>query len=140
MKMDIKTKKKLNNGVEIPYLGFGVFQVKDGEDTVKSVKWALEAGYRHLDTATAYRNEGSVGQAIKESGINRKDIFITTKLAVGGDENEHADAGVRKQPETAADGLSGPVFNPLAGYGEKHGNPGRYWKRFTNPDGRGQSA
>jgi hypothetical protein len=68
--------------VEIPYLGFGVFQVKEGEDTVKAVKWALEAGYRHLDTATAYRNEGSVGQAIKESGVNRKDIFITTKLPV----------------------------------------------------------
>jgi diketogulonate reductase-like aldo/keto reductase len=83
MKIDIKTTKKLNNGVEIPCLGFGVFQVKEGEDTVRAVKWALEAGYRHLDTATAYRNEGSVGQAIKESGVNRKDIFITTKLAVG---------------------------------------------------------
>ena len=76
MKMDIKTKKKLNNGVEIPYLGFGVFQVKDGEDTVKSVKWALEAGYRHLDTAAAYRNEGSVGQAIKESGSTAR-IFLS---------------------------------------------------------------
>ena len=82
MKIDTKTTKKLNNGVEIPYLGFGVFQVKEGEDTVKAVKWALEAGYRHLDTATAYRNEGSVGQAIKESGISRNDIFITTKLPV----------------------------------------------------------
>jgi len=57
--ININSTKKLNNGVEIPCLGFGVFQVKDGEDTIKAVKWALEAGYRHLDTATAYRNEGA---------------------------------------------------------------------------------
>jgi methylglyoxal/glyoxal reductase len=80
MKMDIKTTKKLNNGVEIPYLGFGVFLVKDGDDTVNAVRWALEAGYRHIDTASAYRNEKSVGQAIRESGIERKKLFITTKL------------------------------------------------------------
>jgi len=82
MKMDIKTTKKLNNGVEIPMLGFGVFQCKDGEETVNAVRWALEAGYRHIDTASAYRNEKSVGDAIRQSGINRKELFITTKLKI----------------------------------------------------------
>ena len=71
---------KLNNGVEIPQLGLGVFRSKDGDETVDAVKWALEAGYRHIDTAKIYGNETSVGKAIKESGIDRKDIFITTKL------------------------------------------------------------
>ncbi len=82
MKLNISSTKKLNNGVEIPYLGFGVFQVKDGVETVNAVRWAIEAGYRHLDTACAYRNEKSVGQAIRESGIDRKELFVTTKLGI----------------------------------------------------------
>jgi len=80
--MNINTTKKLNNGVEIPYLGFGVFQVKDGDEAVNAMRWALEAGYRHIDTAAAYRNEKSVGQAIHQSGIARKELFVTTKLPV----------------------------------------------------------
>ena len=80
--MNINSTKKLNNGVEIPYLGVGVFQVKDGEETINAVRWAVEAGYRHIDTASAYRNERSVGQAIRQSGINRKALFVTTKLAI----------------------------------------------------------
>ena len=80
--MNINTTKKLNNGVEIPYLGVGVFQVKDGDEAVNAVCWAIEAGYRHIDTASAYRNEKSVGQAIRQSGINREELFVTTKLAI----------------------------------------------------------
>jgi len=80
--MNINTTKKLNNGVEIPYLGVGVFQVKDGDEAVNAVCWAIEAGYRHIDTAPAYRNEKSVGQAIHQSGIDRKELFVTTKLAI----------------------------------------------------------
>ena len=80
--MNINTTKKLNNGVEIPYLGVGVFQVKDGDEAVNAVRWAIEAGYRHIDTASAYRNEKSVGQAIRQSGINREELFVTTKLAI----------------------------------------------------------
>ena len=80
--MNINTTKKLNNGVEIPYLGCGVFQVNDGDEAVNTVRWAIEAGYRHIDTASAYRNERSVGQAIRQSGINRKELFVTTKLAI----------------------------------------------------------
>ena len=71
---------KLKNGVSIPTIGLGVFRSSDGDETVNAVRWALEAGYRHIDTATAYGNEGSVGRAIKESGVRREDIFITTKL------------------------------------------------------------
>lgn len=71
---------RLNNGAVIPQLGLGVYLTQDGEETVNSVKWALEAGYRHIDTAMIYGNEKSVAQGIKESGVPRKDIFITTKL------------------------------------------------------------
>ncbi|HEY0498523.1 MAG TPA: aldo/keto reductase [Kutzneria sp.] len=70
---------KLNNGVEIPQLGFGVFQVPD-EETTAAVTAALEAGYRSIDTAAAYGNERGVGEAVKASGIERDELFITTKL------------------------------------------------------------
>lgn len=73
-------KIKLNNGKEIPQLGLGVFRSKDGQETYDSVKWALEAGYRHIDTAKIYGNEESVGKAIKDSGLERDEIFLTTKL------------------------------------------------------------
>jgi diketogulonate reductase-like aldo/keto reductase len=70
----------LNNGLEIPWLGFGVFQMGPGNETELSVRKALEVGYRSIDTATIYENEASVGKAIKESGIPREEIFITTKV------------------------------------------------------------
>ena len=70
---------KLNNGTEMPMVGFGVFQVSD-EDTEKAVLAALNAGYRLLDTAAVYGNEAGVGRAIKASGIPREEIFVTTKL------------------------------------------------------------
>jgi 2,5-diketo-D-gluconate reductase A len=72
----------LNNGVRIPQLGFGVFQVPP-EETQRVVEDALEAGYRHIDTAAAYRNEAAVGAAIAASGLPRADIFVTTKLRNG---------------------------------------------------------
>lgn len=70
----------LNDGNVIPTLGLGVFQSEPGDETRQAVLWALEAGYRHIDTAAAYRNEESVGRALEESGIARDDVFITTKL------------------------------------------------------------
>ena len=78
--MDINTTKKLNNGVEIPILGFGTLRSKDNEETVNAVRWAIEAGYRHIDTAAGYGNEQRVGQGIRASGIDRKKMFVTTKL------------------------------------------------------------
>ncbi|GJF05465.1 aldo/keto reductase [Pseudonocardia sp. D17] len=70
----------LNNGVAIPQFGFGVFQVGPGE-TVEAVRQALDAGYRHIDTAQAYGNEAEVGRALAESGLARDEVFVTTKLA-----------------------------------------------------------
>lgn len=70
----------LNDGNKIPQFGLGVYQVPEGEATVNSVKTALEMGIRHIDTAHAYQNERSVGRAVKESGIPREEIWITTKL------------------------------------------------------------
>ncbi|MEV6904797.1 aldo/keto reductase [Amycolatopsis sp. NPDC051372] len=70
---------KLNNGVEMPQLGFGVFQVPPAE-TKAAVKTALDAGYRSIDTATAYGNEAAVGEALAESGVAADELFITTKL------------------------------------------------------------
>ncbi|UUV34276.1 aldo/keto reductase [Amycolatopsis roodepoortensis] len=70
---------KLNNGVEMPQLGFGVFQVPD-EETTAAVKAALDAGYRSIDTAAVYGNEAGVGKALAEAGIPRDELFITTKL------------------------------------------------------------
>lgn len=71
---------KLNNGVEIPVIGFGTWQTPSGEVAEESVLAALNAGYRHIDTAAAYGNEESVGRAIAKSGVNRHDLFVTTKL------------------------------------------------------------
>ena len=80
---------KLNNGVEMPILGFGVFQIEDYDECKRAVLDALEVGYRLIDTASAYKNEKAVGDAIKESAINRKELFITTKLWI-------TDAGYEK--------------------------------------------
>lgn len=70
---------KLNDGNSIPQLGFGVWRISD-EEAVASVTTALETGYRHIDTAAIYKNERGVGQAIRDSGLARKDIFLTTKV------------------------------------------------------------
>jgi diketogulonate reductase-like aldo/keto reductase len=70
----------LNNGVAMPWLGFGVWRVEEGNQVISSVKSAIAAGYRSIDTAAVYGNEAGVGQAIQESGIDRKELFITTKV------------------------------------------------------------
>jgi 2,5-diketo-D-gluconate reductase A len=71
---------KLNNGVEIPILGFGVFQITDPAECERCVVDAIQTGYRHIDTAASYRNEEAVGRGIKQSGVAREKLFITTKL------------------------------------------------------------
>ena len=71
---------ELEGGVKIPAIGFGTWQVKDGNEAYEATLWALEAGYRHIDTAHAYGNEESVGRAIRDSGLSREEIFVTTKL------------------------------------------------------------
>src|SRR3989442_2147574 len=72
----------LNNGVEMPILGFGVYQVSDAEECERSVSEALSTGYRLIDTASAYMNEEAVGNAIKSSRVAREEVFVTTKLWV----------------------------------------------------------
>lgn len=71
---------KINDGRSIPQVGFGLWLIRDEKECKDSVKWALEAGYRHFDDAQAYENEQFLGQAVKESNIARKDLFITTKI------------------------------------------------------------
>jgi diketogulonate reductase-like aldo/keto reductase len=75
--------RTLADGNEIPLLGLGVWQVPEGRACEEAVSWALEAGYRHIDTAQAYGNERSVGRALRDSGLPREDLFITTKFYPG---------------------------------------------------------
>jgi diketogulonate reductase-like aldo/keto reductase len=78
--MDINTSIMLNNGVEIPLVGLGVFRSPAGRTTRKAIEYAFKTGYRHIDTAHIYGNEADVGKAVASSGIPRQEIFVTTKL------------------------------------------------------------
>lgn len=80
MKLTLQSRIRLNNGVEIPRLGLGVYQIPSGETTLRAVKFALNIGYRHVDTAMIYENERDVGGAVLESGLDREEVFITTKV------------------------------------------------------------
>ncbi len=71
---------ELSNGVPIPWLGLGVFKSPPGKETEQAVRWALEIGYRHIDTAAYYQNEADVGRALRASGVNREEVFVTTKV------------------------------------------------------------
>src|SRR5271155_395618 len=73
----------LADGNRIPRLGLGVWQVDNGRECIDAVRWALELGYRHVDTAQAYGNEESVGRALRDSGVPRGEVFITTKFYPG---------------------------------------------------------
>lgn len=78
--MNITKEYCLSNGVIISSIGFGTWQIPEGEEAYQSVRSALEVGYRHIDTAAAYGNEKSVGKAIRDSGLKREEVFITSKL------------------------------------------------------------
>jgi len=77
---DINGTVQLANGVQMPYFGLGVFKTKEGQEVIDSVTYALDAGYRHIDTAAIYGNEEGVGIAIEKNATDRKDIFLTTKV------------------------------------------------------------
>ena len=87
---------RLNNGVEIPPIGFGVFRIKNLEECEKATIEAIKAGYRLIDTATAYKNEEAIGRAIKNCGIPRDELFITTKLWITDTSCEGAKRGFEK--------------------------------------------
>lgn len=91
----------LSDGNEIPLLALGVWQVPEGPECEQAVHWALEAGYRHIDTAQAYGNEASVGRALKASGIPRDEVFITTKFYPG----QHGDPAAEAQKSLERLGL-----------------------------------
>jgi len=80
MKLDISSKLKMNNGREIPLLGLGTYLSESGSTVENAIEYALEAGYRHIDTAKFYFNEESVGKAVRNSSLAREEIFVTTKL------------------------------------------------------------
>lgn len=96
--MEMKT-VKLNNGLEMPILGFGVFQIPDPAECEKVVIDAIETGYRSIDTAASYLNEAAVGSAIKNSGIAREELFITTKLWLQGTGYEKTKAAFQRSLE-----------------------------------------
>lgn len=70
----------LHNGVQMPWIGLGVYKAEDGDEVIQAIKWAIDAGYRSIDTASLYENEAGVGQAISESHVPREELFITTKV------------------------------------------------------------
>ncbi len=109
----------LNNGVEMPILGFGVFQITDPAECERCVLDALEVGYRLIDTAASYGNEAAVGNAIKRSGVPREEIFVTTKLWIqdaGYEKTKRAfeRSMLRAVDATAATGLSRSLPDPPA--------------------------
>jgi len=77
---DLKGTFELHNGVKMPYFGLGVYLSEDGQEVINAVKWAIEAGYRHIDTASIYNNEEGVGEGLKQSGINREEVFVVSKV------------------------------------------------------------
>jgi diketogulonate reductase-like aldo/keto reductase len=77
---DLQDTVTIRGNIEMPWMGFGTYKIKEGTEVVDSVKWAMEAGYRSIDTAALYQNEEGVGKAIKESSISRGDIFLTSKV------------------------------------------------------------
>jgi len=94
MNLNINTKIKLNNGVEIPLLGLGTWEITEGETIIDAIRLAISKGYRHIDTARIYGNEKGVGKGLKlsleEQGLTREDIFITTKLWINSFKYEKA--------------------------------------------------
>lgn len=98
---------KLSNGVEMPVLGFGVYQIPDHDECKKAVSEAIQAGYRLIDTAASYFNEKAVGEAIRESGIPREDFFVTTKLWV----QDHGYDATLRAFDTS---ISGSSTSPMA--------------------------
>ena len=103
----------LNNGQTIPQLGFGVFQIEP-QDTAAAVSTALEAGYRHIDTAEMYGNEKEVGEAIAKSGLDRGEVFVTSKLNNDAHEPDDARRAFDEYAEGAGRRLPRPVPDPLA--------------------------
>ncbi|HST65210.1 MAG TPA: aldo/keto reductase [Mycobacteriales bacterium] len=119
----------LNNGVEMPLLGLGVWQIPNGRETEQAVRWALDAGYRHIDTAALYRNEESVGKAVRESGVPREELFVVTKF-------QPRDADPERSAEHSLR-LLGLDHVDLYLWHWPSGSATRHWPAFERIAGRG---
>ena len=102
----------LNNGIKMPLLGFGTFQIKDPAECERAVRDAIDVGYRLIDTAASYGNEEAVGKAVRESSVPREELFVTTKLWISDASYEGAKRGFAASMERL--GLSGSVPDPPA--------------------------
>jgi diketogulonate reductase-like aldo/keto reductase len=126
---DDGTARVLSNGVEMPLLGLGVWQIPDGRPTEQAVRWALEAGYRHVDTAALYRNEDGVGRALRDSGVPREELFVATKFRPRDPDPERAvEASLR---------LLGLDYVDLYLWHWPSGSPTRHWAAFERIAQRG---
>jgi len=96
---DLKGTVQLANGIEMPYFGLGVFKTQEGSEVENSVKWAIESGYRHIDTAAIYKNEKGVGNAVNASKVPRNELFITTKAWNDNQRNDTVMEGFEKSLE-----------------------------------------
>ena len=103
--------RRLDSGAEMPVLGLGVWQLAQGRETEQAIGWAFDAGDRHIDTATMYRNEESVGAAIRRSGLAREDMFVTTKILPT---RRNATKTARAEPAQARARPRRPLSHPLA--------------------------
>ena len=127
--------QELADGHRIPMLGLGVWQVRDGPQCIDAVRWALELGYRHIDTAQAYGNEESVGVGVRQSGIPRDQVFITTKFYP-------ASRDPVKEVERSLERLEMEYVDLYwsIGPGAAPCEPGRGWSRRANSAWLAQSA
>ena len=116
---------KLNDGNQIPAVGFGVFQIPNDGPTYDAVLAALQAGYRHIDTAAAYMNESDVGKAVKDSGIERGEIFITSKLWL----QDYGYEAAKKGIETSLANL-GTDYIDLYLLHQPYGDVAGAWRRW----------
>jgi diketogulonate reductase-like aldo/keto reductase len=119
----------LRNGVPMPLLGLGVWQLRPGRETEQAVRWALDTGYRHVDTARLYRNEESVGKAVRDSGLPREEIFVATKF-------HPRDRDPEREVEESLR-LLGLDFVDLYLWHWPSGSPTRHWPAFERIAGRG---
>ena len=104
----------LNNGLRMPIVGFGVFQIPDARECERSVVDAIEVGYRLIDTAASYMNEEAVGRGLRASGVPREQLFVTTKLWVQDAGYERTLQAIDKSLQRLQSGLPGPVPDPPA--------------------------
>ena len=130
----------LNNGVQMPKIGFGVFRINDMEECEEAVLQAIQSGYRLIDTASAYENEEAVGRAIRHSGVPREELFVTTKLWITDTSYEGAKRGFQHSMERLGldyiDLSDSSAFPRLLWRMESHGRTVRRGKSPGNRSGQ----